>query len=388
MTITPARARPPLWLAAAAVAAGWGALYSMSRFVLAFIGDAVHLDTVITYVAAQAGLRYGWARMYDVTTLRTLAGTFRIPVDPQSMYINTPLWAWLLAPLTATSEPVAYALWSVISLVALACAWYVSAPYTGLARLTMLLAALALWPVLTSFYFGQPVMILLALVAAGWWLCAHDRPLAAGAVFAVATALKPHMVYLVPLALLVSGRVRPFTGWVLGCTVLGIVVLLSLGPAGLINWWNALRYVQGHSANAHYTLGGQIGLGPATYLLLVLQAAAALVIARRRRAELEIVIAAGALGCVAAAFYIHQADYSMLLIAAWLVLRTSPPMWHRVWLIVGFATMQVVTTEIVIPQLLWDAGWLLILLVSSFGESAWSAPATPRASASAGHAGT
>jgi hypothetical protein len=381
-------AKPPLWLAAAAVAAGWGAAYSIARFVLAFIDDSVHLDTVITYVAAEAGLRYGWARIYDVATLRTLANPFRIPVDPQSMYINTPVWAWMLTPLTAVSEPAAYALWSVLSLLALAWAWYISAPFTGVAKVAMLLTAMALWPVLTSFYFGQPIMVLLALLAAGWWLCAHDRPLIAGAAFALATTLKPHMVILVPLALLVSGRYRPFIGWVAGCAVLGIAVLAALGPTGVVNWWEALKYVEGHASNAHYTLGGQLGFGPLTYALLAVQAATALVIARRRRAELEIVISAGILGCVSAAFYIHQADYSVLILAAWLVLRSSPPMWQRLWLVVGFLTMQVVTTGVVVPQLIWDAGWLAILLVSSYGGSGALAPATPRAAASAGRVGT
>jgi len=381
-------ARPPLWLAAGAVAAGWGAVYTTARFIFAFAGDAIHLDTVITYVAAEAGLRYGWSRMYDVATLRALASPFRIPVDSTSMYINTPMWAWLLTPLTTVSEPTAYALWSILSLVALVWAWYVAAPYAGVAKLTTLLVALALWPVLTSFYFGQPVMVLLALVAAGWWLCAHERPLAAGAAFALATVLKPHMVILVPLALLVSGRYRPFIGWLAGCAGLGMAILVALGPSGLINWWEALKYVEGHSANAHYTLGGQIGLGPATYALLALQAAAALVIAHRRRSELEIVVAVGILGCVSAAYYIHQADYSMLVLAAWLLLRTSPPMWHRLWLLVGFVTMQVVTTEVVAPQLIWDACWLGLLAISSFSGSGVSAPATPREAASAAHEGT
>jgi hypothetical protein len=38
--------RPPLWLAAAAVAAGWGAAYDIGRWIAAFV----------TYVAAEAGL--------------------------------------------------------------------------------------------------------------------------------------------------------------------------------------------------------------------------------------------------------------------------------------------------------------------------------------------
>jgi hypothetical protein len=61
-------------------------------------------------------------------------------------------------------------------------------------------------------------------------------------------------------------------------------------------------------------------------------------------------------------------------LAAWLVLRTSPQIWHRLWLLVGVLTMQLmdydgealrpVTWHT--PQLIWDAAWLGILLISSY----------------------
>ncbi|HEY8855707.1 MAG TPA: hypothetical protein VIN12_10665 [Candidatus Dormibacteraeota bacterium] len=57
-------ARPPLWLAAAAVAAGWGAVYDIGRWIAAFVTFPAHEDVRIYYVAAQAGLRYGWSTIY------------------------------------------------------------------------------------------------------------------------------------------------------------------------------------------------------------------------------------------------------------------------------------------------------------------------------------
>jgi Glycosyltransferase family 87 len=362
-----------MWLAAAAVAAAWGAVYCFARWTVFFVLLPIHEDVRITYVAAEAGLRYGWSTIYDLGTLRALSTAFPASqhhIDSSATYINPPLWAWLFAPLTLFSEPVAYLLWSIVSLAALVWAWYIAAPYAGLAKITLLLLAVAMWPVLLSFYFGQPTIVMLGLVATAWWLCTRDRPLAAGAALALATALKPQVVFLVPLALLVSGRYRVAIGGAAAGVALTVATIITLGPTGLMSWWQALKLVQGDPAHAYYTLAFLFGFGPVTYALWAVQGVAALLIARWRRAELEIVFAAGILGSVAVAFHLHQADYSMLILAAWLVLRTSPPLWHRMWLLIGIATMQAVTLGPPTLELLWDAGWLGILAASSFRRRA------------------
>jgi len=40
------------------------------------------------------------------------------------------------------------------------------------------------------------------------------------------------------------------------------------------------------------------------------------------------------------AFHLHQWDYTNLVLGAWLVLRNSPPLWHRVFPAAGILTMQ------------------------------------------------
>ena len=384
---------PPLWLAAAAVAAGWGALYSLTRWVVLFALQPVHEDVRITYVAAEAGLRYGWSRIYDIAALQSLSTAFPAGQDTitsSATYINPPVWAWLFVPFTAFPEPAAYALWTLLSLVALVFAWHIAAPYTGLAKVALLLAALALWPVMDAFYRGQPSILILALVAAAWRLCSDDRPveaLAAGVALALATALKPQAAILIPIALLVSGRYRAVIGWAAGSVVLAGATIIALGPSGLSSWWQTLRYVQSDISHAYFTLAYLFGLGPLTYALLAAQGAAALGIAWRRRADLEIVYAVGLLGSLAFSFHLHVYDYSSLVLAAWLVLRTSPPLWHRLWLLGGVATMQALPLGLPVPQLLWDAVWLVILLVSSFYGSGASAPATRPPAALAGRGG-
>jgi hypothetical protein len=365
-------------LAAAAVASGWTALYSIFSWIAKFVLQSpVHEDVRMIYVAAEAGLRYGWSTIYDKAILASLSSSFppeSRAIDAVLTYLHPPVVAWIFAPLTLFPEPVAYVLWTLVSLGALVIAWHIAAPFKGLAKWALLLAALGLWPVMLAFYFGQPIMIQLALVAGAWWLCTKDRPLAAGAVLALGTFMKPQLVALIPLALLVSGRYRVVAGWTVGCLVLGIASAVTLGPSGLSSWWHALN--EGNSAPTHveYTLVHLFGFGPLTYALWAIQGTAALLVAWWRKRDVEIVFAAGLLGTAATAFHFHELDYSILVLAAWLVLRTSPPLGHRLWLLLGVLTMQLMDygTEDLqpvtwhTPQLIWDAAWLGILAVSSY----------------------
>lgn len=370
--------RPPLWLAAAAVAAAWSAVYTVLRWALLFAAGPVHEDVMMYYVAAETGLRHGWAAIYDEPTFRSVS-QFPLAVQVLEMhrpFASPPVLAWLFAPLTAVPEPAAYGVWTALSVAALVLAWRIAAPHRGLARVTLLLAAVGLWPVLLTFYFGQPTLILLAAVAGAWWLTAHERPVVAGAVLALATFLKPQALLLLPLALLVAGRYRIVASWALSGVVLALICFAALGVSGMVAWWHVLREVQGLPVDIEYTLRHVFGAGPLTYALWIAQGCVALLIAWWRRAELEIVFASGLLGTVATAWYFHEADYSILILVALLVLRTAPPLWQRVWIGVGIIPMQLMSlgpgvVQPVLdlathtPQLLFDAGWLVILLLGA-----------------------
>jgi hypothetical protein len=138
-----------------------------------------------------------------------------------------------------------------------------------------------------------------------------------------------------------------------------------LGPSGLDNWWQALVYGQTDPGQALYTLAYLFGSGPVSYALEALQGAAALIIARRRRDDLNVVFAAGIVGSLAFAFHLHQYDYIELMLAAWLVLRSAPPLWHRLWMLAGAGTLLALDLGQPIPQLAWDLGWLVILYLGA-----------------------
>ena len=360
-------------MAAALVATFWGAVYDLGRTTLLFVLNPFHIDFRVFYVAGQAGLERGWSAIYDLQTLRSLSSGFPATerfIDPSTAFVSPPVFAWMIAPLTVLPLPVAYVLWTLISLAALAWAWRLAAPYGGLAKLSLFLLALSLWPVMDCLYLGQPSLDVLALTATAWWLCARDRPLAAGAALALATAMKPHIVILVPVALLVSGRYRAFAAWAAGTALLAAASLVAIGPSGVAAWWRGLVYLQSDVGHYFFTMAQFFGRGPVTYGVEALLAVIALVIAWRRRSELEIVFAAGLLGSVASAFHIHEDDFSLLILAAWLVVRTAPPLWHRWWLVSGVVTMQLVTLSVPRPQLIWDVIWLVILAVSSSSAQA------------------
>ncbi|MHB8613728.1 MAG: glycosyltransferase family 87 protein [Candidatus Dormibacteraceae bacterium] len=364
-------ARPPLWLASAAVVATWAAIYDIAVWSIQFARQPVHPDFRIFYVAAEAGLRYGWSKSYDVSTLRSLSASFPAGqnyITSALPFIHPPLLAWIIAPLTLLPVPAAYGLWCAVLLASLVWAWYVAAPYAGLRKAMMLPLALAVWPILDAFYFGQPSTLQLALVASAWWLCTKDRPLAAGAALAFATGLKPHTVILVPLALAAAGRYRVFFSWGAVSAVLAAAFALALGESGLSNWWQALAYGQSDPGQSLYTLAFLFGSGPVAYGLEALQGAVALVIARRRRNDLNVVFAAGIVGSLAFAFHLHQYDYIDLILAAWLVLRSAPPLWQRFWLLAGIATLIVLELGQPVPQLAWDLVWLVILGIGFYGR--------------------
>jgi hypothetical protein len=200
--------------------------------------------------------------------------------------------------------------------------------------------------------------------------------------------LKPQVVYLVPLALLVSGRYRVVLGWAVACVVLAIGFVVSLGQPGLQSWWQTLQLVETNGEHAYFTLAYLFGFGPLTYSLLAALGLAALAVAWRRRDDLEMVFAAGLLGSLAVSVHLHLYDYTTLVLAGWLFLRAAPPLWQRLWLLVGVVTMQALALGLPAPQLIWDAGWLAILVVSSFFGSGASGPASRPATSSAVRGGT
>ena len=252
--------------------------------------------------------------------------------------------------------------WTLVGLASLVVAWAIAAPYRGLARVALLLTAVAIWPVHYSLIFGQPTPELIALVAAAWWFLERDRVALAGIALALATGLKPQDMILVPVALLLTGRARVFAWWAGGCVVLGLIFFASLGVQGVVDFWNTTVVVESYPGHKIMTLASLFGPGLPAYALEGGSAALALYGAWRHRSRLKLVIALGLLGSVMSAVHAHESDYCVVLLAAWLVLATPTSTAVRLWLLPGVVAVQTMAIGLPLPTLLWEIVWLVLLV--------------------------
>jgi hypothetical protein len=381
-----ARPTPPLWLAAGAVASFWGAVFSVKRWVDHYRQDQAIDDFRVYYYTAKLGLQQGWDQIYNQVALRAVMGAHftgsEAVIDAGHTYPNLPLLAWMIAPLTLLSFGPAYAGWTLIGLAALVVAWALACPCRGLRRVTLLLITIAIWPVHYSLIFGQPTPEIVALVAAAWWLLQRDRVGAAGIALAIATALKPQDVILVPVALLITRRVRLFAWWSAACVALGLIFFAFLGVQGVVDFWRTTVEVESYPGHQIMTLASVLGPGLPAYTLEAGSAAVAMFGAWRHRSQLGLVVALGLLGSVISAVHAHESDFSVLVLAAWLVLASPTSATTRLWLLPGILAAQTMAIGWPLPTLLWEVVWL-ILLATDTAASRRPAPAVPSLSTAA-----
>jgi hypothetical protein len=358
-------ALPPLWLAAAATASGWAALFSIVRWISLFLRDPANIDFRAYYYAALLGIQQGWDQIYNQDALRALIAQHLTGADAlvnsSHTYPNPPLLAWMVAPLAVLPYSPAYVAWTLIGVAAIVLAWWVVRPFHGLAGVTLLMIAIALWPVHYSLVLGQPLPEILALVAGAWWLIRHDRPLTAGVLLALATALKPQDVILVPVVLLICGHVRVFLAWAVACGLLAALFIASLGAHGVADFWSTTVEVEGDPWHHYWTWAFVAGQGLPALALEAGVAVAALAVAWRRRANLELVMAVGLLGSVLSAVHAHETDAVMFVLAAWFLLRSEGFRAARLWLLPGIVAVQTMSIGLVWPIFTWALLWLLLL---------------------------
>ena len=361
------RSWPRLLLVAGAAASFWGAVFSVKRWVDHYRSDQAVDDIRVYYYTARLGIEQGWNQIYNQDALRAVmarhfTGQLAV-IDGGHTFPNPPPLAWMIAPLTVLPFGPAYAIWSLVGLASVVVAWAIAAPFSGLARVALLLTAVAIWPVHYSLIFGQPTPEVIALVAAAWWLLERDRVALAGIALALATGLKPQDVILVPVALLLTGRARVFAWWAGGCLVLGLIFFASLGVQGVVDFWNTTVVVESYTGHKIMTLASLFGPGLPAYALEAGSAALALYGAWRHRSRLKLVIALGLLGSVMSAVHAHESDYCMVLLAAWLVLATPTSAAARFWLLPGLLAVQTMAIGLPLPTLLWEIVWLVLLVV-------------------------
>lgn len=327
-------------------------------------------DFRLYYAAAEIGARHGWSSIYDLDLQRSAIWSIT-PGAEWLPFLNPPVLAWIVAPLTAVPYPVALVIWVGVGFAALTLTAFLLAGPDWLDRLALLAILLGLVPVIWALSYGQVVPIVMAVIASAYRLH-RRRPAAAGLLFSL-TFLKPQLTFLVPLCLLVAGDVRFFLGWAVGSVVLVGASVASLGSDGVAHYLGALAMassLQPQLEGPHFslyslrwsltTLLGPWAM-PARAACLVL----ALTIAVRNRRDARAPIWTGAIvASLLVTPYINPPDFSLLAVAAAIWLRgTSAPL--RVW----FVAIAALAVELVIavepPIIAVEAGWLGILAVTS-----------------------
>jgi Glycosyltransferase family 87 len=354
-----------LGIAAGAVTSVLFAGFDLYQWALAYASDRFHNDLTFYYVAARIGLSHGWPSIYDLdlqqAQLNALGSGIRIA--DLARYISPPPVAWSALPLTALPFPVAYGVWSALLLIALVVTWRLAAPGEGPVRLVHLAAAVAWLPIIYGLQLGQPGLFVALGVAASYALLRAERPVWAGIALGV-LALKPQLAFLVPLALLFSGRHRAFAGSVLALGVLAVASAISLGSSGISAYEARLSFAAGVPVNRALTLAPIIGSIPATR---VVQAAIAvwalLLVYRLRRRGPELVFVPALIGGLLASPYLHLDDLVMLGLAAWLYLRTGRPAWTSAFVLAVIIAAEGIGVWGPLPVIMGELASLVLLSV-------------------------
>ena len=373
--------RPPLWLAAAALSAAYPVAFGVVRWVDHFLTAPAAQDLSLHLVAARIGLRYGWSHIYDFGLQKAAAsglGPSADVIDSMHLFISPPPTAWMLAPLAGQPPATSYLAWTVISLVAFVAAAWLLLPGGWLARVTLLLVSLGLWPVHYGFWNGQTVAATMALLALSYWLLERDRWALSGVAIALAFCLKPQDALLLPLALLLSGRWRPVAAFAVAGAVVAATWATSLGPTGIASWLNDLSIVRANPYNSPLTYSFIVGRNAAATGLELALALIALALVWYRRDRLDIVFSLGLVGTTMSASYQHEFDVAILVVAAWILLRQRLSLPMRIWLLAGIPAAQFIAIGMPVPMLLWEPVWMVLLALEPWMRRREGMIAVPR----------
>jgi hypothetical protein len=368
-----------LGFAAGAAAAALFAAWDLYKWVEAFLSDHFHNDFTFYVAAARIGFTHGWPSIYDLSLQQRELDAMgsRIHIAELARYISPPPVAWLALPLAPLPYEVGYWVWSVLLLAALVGAWYLAAPGSGPWRLVHLAAGVGWLPVIYALQLGQPGLFVALGVAVCYWLLRAERPFLAGLALG-ALALKPQLAFLVPAALLVSGRTRALWGSLVALGLLAGASAIALGPSGIAMYEARLSFAAGVPVNREMTLAPIIGSLVAARVIQVAIALWSLGLAYglRRRGH-EWVLIPALVGGLLASPYLHLDDLVILGLAAWLYLRTSPPAWTYALIFAIVIAAEGLPIWGPLPLIAGEIAALILLSVSARGDQSLPRSAEP-----------
>jgi alpha-1,2-mannosyltransferase len=348
---------PPLPIAVSIVLLGLYAAFQLHNLGQQFVtgGGQSGADFFVAASAARLGLEHGWAAVYD----RQLYGEYANWAGPVS-FANLPVIAWLAAPLAYLPPGVGLAVWIAPLIVLLLAAWWVAAPGGTWERVALLGVILTVTPVLRALMLAQFTLAVAGFLALHWWLVEHDRQLLAGVALALA-CLKPQVVFLVPVALALTGRWTCLAAWAATVAMLALAMGAVLGPRGIVAYRQNLALALDPVTTASTlwrVLPGWVPTLPLRGAIAVLALVPALFEGRARYAR---AVAAAVIGSVLTTPYLIGHDLTALVVAGFLVLGSTPPAWMRWALVPSYVALALPFASMWLGiELLWLPGLALL----------------------------
>jgi hypothetical protein len=324
-----------------------------------------------TYVAAsQVGLHHGWSHIYE-QPLVILAQANLVPGLAAQPFLSPPPVAWLASLFAALPYNWSFVVWSLAMLLALGCAAAWSNGSRGLGSLLAAGLVITPWWVLIADRVGQVVPLVAVGILVAWRLVRDDRAVAAGLVLGL-VLLKPNTAFLVPVALLASGRTRTFTSWLISAGIGSILLVGTVGISGLESYVNQLEHpppgTDALSLEVAFGVGGLVSVGLRLAIIAAVVAGA-----MGLRSSPGLAIALGTVGSLLVTPYLHLSDLTLLAAAGVIVWRERPTVGWRAglgasWLLVNplFAT-RVTPTQNRWP--LFELAWIVVLVVHSWRKT-------------------
>src|SRR5207245_9309571 len=161
-------------------------------------------------------------------------------------------------------------------------------------------------------------------------------------------------------------------------TVIVATWAASIGPAGIASWLNDISIIRSNPYNSPLTYSFIVGHNAAATGLELALAFIALGLVWYRRDRLDLVFSLGLVATTMSASYLHEFDVAILVVAAWIVMRTRLSLPMRIWLVAGIPAAQFIAIGLPIPMLLWRPIWLALLCVQAWMGSLQGALTGPR----------
>jgi len=290
-------------------------------------------------------------------------------------FVRPDVYAALLAPLALLPFRGAFAVWIALQMLILcACCWWAARRFGPDA-----LPLAALFPLTVfSAAFGQDAVFWLGVLVVGWWLDERGRAFAGGLVFGL-VLLKPHLAFLLPLAMMLQRRWRVLAGFALTAASEVLLSCALAGRTGVLTYIHFLRdrqaYLSPHPERMLNTASilrnfGSHSAFAGAMLLVVAVVAAVLAMAAGPwwRA-----LAAAVIGAMVIAPHTIPYDAAWAILPAWLAYFSSRHVAVRAAALLFFTPVPWLLQLLDSPWTVAPALVVLVFLLAMAGEPVWRA---------------